>query len=120
MKRVTLYTLSDSSDEDGAPMSSSSRMASVPRNPSLGIAGAKGKGKGKGASMAPARSPSMPGTGNGKGKGQVKERFEREVTRTLQGTEVTKDGDEDNPAYLIKQDDGDEVLKRGSERSAQN
>ena len=32
--------------------------------------------------------------GNGKGKGQVKERFEREVTRTLQGTEVTKDGDE--------------------------
>ena len=53
--------------------------------------------------------------GNGKGKGQVKERFEREVTRTLQGSEVTKDGDEDNPAYLIKQEDGDEVLKRGSE-----
>ena len=48
--------------------------------------------------------------GNGKGK----------VTRTLQGTEVTKDGDEDNPAYLIKQDDGDEVLKRGSELSAQD
>ena len=58
--------------------------------------------------------------GNGKGKGQGKERFEREVTRTLQGTEVTKDGDEDNPAYLIKQDDGDEVLKRGSELSAQD
>ena len=29
-------------------------------------------------------------------------------------------GDEDNPAYLIKQDDGDEVLKRGSELSAQD
>ncbi|APE28005.1 DUF2945 domain-containing protein [Aurantiacibacter gangjinensis] len=55
--------------------------------------------------------------GNGTGKGQIKERFEREVTRTLQGEEVTKDGDEDNPAYLIKQDDGDEVLKRGSELS---
>ena len=27
--------------------------------------------------------------GNGKGKGQVKERFEREVTRTLQGTAGT-------------------------------
>jgi hypothetical protein len=53
--------------------------------------------------------------GNGYGKGQIKERFEREVTRKLQGTEVTKDGDEDNPAYLIEQDDGDEVLKRGSE-----
>ena len=48
----------------------------------------------------------------------MKERFEREVTRTLQGSEITKDGDEDNPAYLIKQEDGDEVLKRGSELSA--
>ena len=55
--------------------------------------------------------------GNGEGKGQIKERFEREVTRTLQGSEVTKDGDSDNPAYLIKQEDGDEVLKRGSELS---
>ena len=58
--------------------------------------------------------------GNGKGKGQITERFEREVTRTLQGTEVTRDGDEDNPAYLIKQEDGDEVLKRGSELEAQD
>jgi hypothetical protein len=58
--------------------------------------------------------------GNGTGTGQITERFEREVTRTLQGTEVTKDGDGDNPAYLIKQEDGDEVLKRGSELSAQN
>ena len=56
--------------------------------------------------------------GNGEGKGQIEERFEREVTRTLQGTEVTKNGDEDNPAYLIKQEDGDKVLKRGSELSA--
>ncbi|MEP2234536.1 MAG: DUF2945 domain-containing protein [Alteripontixanthobacter sp.] len=56
--------------------------------------------------------------GNGEGKGQIEERFEREVTRTLQGSEVTKKGDEDNPAYLIKQEDGDKVLKRGSELSA--
>ena len=56
--------------------------------------------------------------GNGEGHGQIKERFEKEVTRKLQGSEVTKDGDEDNPAYLIKQEDGDEVLKRGSELSA--
>jgi hypothetical protein len=58
--------------------------------------------------------------GDGKASGQIKERFEREVTRTLQGTEVTRDGDEDNPAYLIKQEDGDEVLKRGSELSEMN
>lgn len=53
--------------------------------------------------------------GNGYGHGQIKDRFEEEVTRKLQGSEVTKDGDSDNPAYLIEQDDGDEVLKRGSE-----
>ena len=58
--------------------------------------------------------------GNGTAKGQIKERFEREVKRTLQGSEVTKNGTEDNPAYLIKQDDGDEVLKLGSEISAQD
>ncbi len=56
--------------------------------------------------------------GNGTGKGQIEDRFEEEVTRTLQGSEVTKDGDSDNPAYLIKQEDGDKVLKRGSELSA--
>ncbi len=56
--------------------------------------------------------------GNGEGKGQMTDRFEDEVTRTLQGTEVTKQGDSDNPAYLIKQEDGDEVLNRGSELTA--
>ena len=58
--------------------------------------------------------------GNGTAKGQIKERFERDVTRTLQGSEVTKNGTEDNPAYLIKQEDGDEVLKLGSEIEAQD
>ncbi|MBY8337973.1 DUF2945 domain-containing protein [Alteriqipengyuania sp. NZ-12B] len=58
--------------------------------------------------------------GDGTAKGQIKERFEREVTRTLQGSEITRKGSEDDPAYLIKQDDGDEVLKLGSEIEAQN
>ncbi|MFW5634763.1 MAG: DUF2945 domain-containing protein [Erythrobacter sp.] len=53
--------------------------------------------------------------GNGEGRGQIEERFEREVTRTLQGSEITRKGDADNPAYLVKQEDGDRVLKRGSE-----
>lgn len=53
--------------------------------------------------------------GSGEGKGKVVERFEREVTRTLKGSEITRKGDTDNPAYLIEQDDGDEVLKLGSE-----
>ncbi|TRD11877.1 DUF2945 domain-containing protein [Erythrobacter insulae] len=58
--------------------------------------------------------------GNGEGKGQIVDRFESEVSRTLQGTEVTRNGDSDNPAYLIKQQDGDEVLKLGSELEAQD
>ena len=57
--------------------------------------------------------------GNGTAKGQITDRFERKVKRTLKGSEVTRDGDSDNPAYLIKQDDGDEVLKLGSEIRAQ-
>ena len=55
--------------------------------------------------------------GNGEGTGKVEERFERRVQRTLNGSKVVKNGTEDNPAYLIKQDDGDEVLKEGSELS---
>ena len=58
--------------------------------------------------------------GNGTGCGQIEERFEREATRNLQGSEITRSGDEDNPAYLIKQEDGDEVLKRGSELKEQD
>ena len=56
--------------------------------------------------------------GSGSARGKIKERFEREVTRTLKGNEVTRKGDADDPAYLIAQDDGDEVLKLGSELSA--
>lgn len=58
--------------------------------------------------------------GNGTAVGQIEERFEREVKRTIEGTEVTRNGSEDNPAYLIKQDDGGKVLKLGSELSAHN
>ena len=53
--------------------------------------------------------------GSGEGTGKVKERFERDVERTIKGSKITRHGDEDNPAYLIEQDDGDEVLKLGSE-----
>lgn len=58
--------------------------------------------------------------GNGTACGQVEDRFEREVTRTLKGSEITRKGDSDNPAYLVKQEDGDRALKLGSELEAQN
>lgn len=53
--------------------------------------------------------------GNGSASGKVEERFDRRVQRTLKGSKVVKNGTDDNPAYLIEQEDGDKVLKRGSE-----
>ena len=58
--------------------------------------------------------------GNGTAKGQIEDRFEEKVTRTIDGNEVTRDASSDNPAYLIKQEDGQKVLKKGSELRAQN
>jgi hypothetical protein len=58
--------------------------------------------------------------GSGTGTGRIDERFERDVTRTLKGSEITRSGDSDNPAYLIVQEDGDKVLKLGSELQAEN
>jgi len=55
--------------------------------------------------------------GNGEGTGKVEERFERRVHRTFKGSKIVKNGTEDNPAYVIEQEDGDKVLKRGSELS---
>ncbi len=53
--------------------------------------------------------------GDGYGDGKIAERFKTRVTRSIDGSEVTRDGSEDNPAYLIEQDDGDRVLKSHSE-----
>lgn len=53
--------------------------------------------------------------GNGEGTGTVREIFTESVTRELQGSEITRHGSEDDPAYLIEQDDGAEVLKGETE-----
>lgn len=55
--------------------------------------------------------------GSGTGTGTVTERFTEDVTRTLDGTEVSRNASEDDPAFLIEQDDGDQVLKSNSELS---
>lgn len=53
--------------------------------------------------------------GSGYGNGKVKEVFTEKVTRTISGTEVTRDASSDQPAYMIQQADGDRVLKSHSE-----
>ena len=53
--------------------------------------------------------------GSGTGTGTVTERFTSKVTRTIDGSEITRDASDDEPAYLIEQDDGSRVLKSTTE-----
>ena len=53
--------------------------------------------------------------GNGRGYGEVKKVYTSKITRKIKGTEVTKNGSDDDPAVYIEQDDGDAVLKLWSE-----
>ena len=55
--------------------------------------------------------------GSGSATGKVTEVYTEEVTKTLKGSEITRDASEDEPAYLSEQEDGDEVLKSHSEVS---
>ena len=53
--------------------------------------------------------------GEGFGEGKIVERFTEKVSRVIDGTEVTRKASDDEPAYLIEQDDGGRVLKSHSE-----
>ena len=49
--------------------------------------------------------------GNGSAQGKVKETYSEEVTKTINGSEITRKGEQGNKALLIEQDDGSQVLK---------
>lgn len=53
--------------------------------------------------------------GSSKAEGKVEQKFTKEVTRKIKGKEVTRKATNDNPAYLVKQDDGAKVLKSDRE-----
>ena len=53
--------------------------------------------------------------GNGTAKGKVQKSYTEKVTRTIDGNEVTRNADDDDPAYYIEQEDGSGVLKSHSE-----
>jgi hypothetical protein len=53
--------------------------------------------------------------GKYKAEGKIKERFKEPVTKKIQGTEVKRNASKDEPAYLIEQQNGHEVLKSESE-----
>ncbi|SDE62121.1 DUF2945 domain-containing protein [Limimaricola pyoseonensis] len=53
--------------------------------------------------------------GNGTGTGKVTKVYHQKITKKIDGSEITRDASQDDPAYLIEQDDGSEVLKGDSE-----
>jgi hypothetical protein len=48
-------------------------------------------------------------------EGKVSEVHHDKVTRTTKGEEITRNGSDDDPAYVIEQEDGTTVLKLASE-----
>ncbi|MDX2266119.1 MAG: DUF2945 domain-containing protein [Hyphomicrobiales bacterium] len=55
--------------------------------------------------------------GSNEARGRVVKKYTDTVTREIKGKEITRKASEDEPAYLIEQEDGDEVLKSASELS---
>lgn len=53
--------------------------------------------------------------GNGTGSGKVQKTYTQKITRKIKGSEITRDGSDDDPALYIEQEDGDGVLKLSSE-----
>jgi hypothetical protein len=53
--------------------------------------------------------------GSGTAIGKVQETYTKQITKTIKGTDVTRDGTTNNKALYIKQDDGDYVLKLENE-----
>lgn len=54
---------------------------------------------------------------NGTGTGTVEKKYTSKITRKINGSEITRNADNDNPAYYITQEDGSAVLKSESELS---
>ena len=55
--------------------------------------------------------------GNGTARGTIDKVYTRRVTRKINGTEVVRNADDDNPAYYIEQSDDGAALKSHSEVS---
>ena len=49
--------------------------------------------------------------GNGTAEGKVTETYTEEITKTIDGSEITRKGEQGNKALFIEQEDGSKVLK---------
>jgi len=55
--------------------------------------------------------------GKGEASGKVKETYTDDITKTIKGSQVTRNASKDNKAFYIVQEDGDHVLKSEDEVS---
>ena len=53
--------------------------------------------------------------GKSKAEGKVAQKFTKDVERKIKGKTVKRKADDKEPAFLVKQEDGDRVLKSQSE-----
>ena len=53
--------------------------------------------------------------GKSQAEGTIKEKSEKTVTKKIKGKDVKRKASKEEPAYLIKQENGNEVLKSESE-----
>ncbi|MDT0688508.1 DUF2945 domain-containing protein [Salegentibacter sp. F188] len=53
--------------------------------------------------------------GNGTAEGKVVSTHSEKVTKTIEGSEITRNGEEGNKALYIEQEDGSKVLKLENE-----
>ncbi|MCI5047177.1 MAG: DUF2945 domain-containing protein [Aquisalinus sp.] len=53
--------------------------------------------------------------GNGTATGKITTRYTSDIEKTIKGSSVKREASADCPAYLIEQEDGDQVLKSHSE-----
>lgn len=53
--------------------------------------------------------------GRSKAEGKVAEKFTRDVERRIKGKTIKRKADAEEPAFLVRQEDGDRVLKSQSE-----
>lgn len=53
--------------------------------------------------------------GDGEGEGEIVQIYTSRIEKTVKGAEVVRNASDDEPAVLIEQDDGDQVLKSVTE-----
>ena len=53
--------------------------------------------------------------GRSEAEGKIEQEFTKPVTKNIKGSEIKRNASKDEPAYLIKQENGNQILRSESE-----